>query len=315
MGTRRLTYMLTLACSLVFFALYPFWFSWYLLVLMLLVIPFDLLFSIPGMVTKRITLNAPTVLEKGSGGTLEIITYQEKAYPTGRIIAVLASHGDDFAAKQRIVCDPLGGASYRLEINTSHCGVITFEIKHIRLTSLVGLFSYSVAVECSARVLVMPSPQKPPHIVSLPRGVILRPNPGGGFSEDHELRQYRKGDPIRIIHWKLSAKHDTLIIREPLTPPPHSRLVHVLKWSNARERELILGRLRWISDYLLRWDLSYCVKFGDEGSIAEISNGGDLIKYLFSVLDKTAPQMPIPDLLPVRFSWVFRVTGVEESTE
>ena len=315
MGTRRLAYVVTLACSFLFFALYPFWFSWYLLVLILLVVPFDLLISIPGMVTKRITLSAPIILEKGSGGKLVVTTYQEKSFPAGRIKASLASVGDDFALKQRLVCNPDGGSRKDIGIDTSHCGVIVFEIKRIKLTSLVGLFSLSVTVGCRATVLVIPAPIKPPHIISLPRGVILRPKPGGGFSEDHELRQYRIGDPIRVIHWKLSAKHDSLIIREPLLPPPHSRLVHLAKWSGPHERDVIIGRLRWISDYLLRWDLPYCVRIGDDGPVAEITSEGDLIKYFYSILDKSASPMPHPVSLPARFSWVFRVNAKEEEAK
>lgn len=42
--------------------------------------------------------------------------------------------------------------------------------------------------------------------------------PGGGYAEVHELRGYRPGDSLREVHWKLTAKVDHPIVREPQTP-------------------------------------------------------------------------------------------------
>jgi hypothetical protein len=185
--------------------------------------------------------------------------------------------------------------------------VTAFESKRVWTVSLIGLFCIPASVNCKAKVLVLPAPAKPPHTVALPRGVILRPKPGGGFSEDYDLRPYRKGDPIRSVHWKVSAKFTSLIIREPLVPPAHSRLLHAVQWGKARERDLILGRLRWVSDYLLKWELPYFVRLGDGGPIAEITRSDDLLEYLYLVLGGTADALPTPATIPVRFAWVFQI--------
>jgi len=152
-------------------------------------------------------------------------------------------------------------------------------------------------------------PAKPPNTVALPRGVILRPKPGGGFSEEHDLRPYRNGDTMRSVHWKVSAKFDSLTIREPLIPQAHSRLLHAARWSGARERDLILGRLRWVSGFLLEWELPHFVKLGDGGPIADIAKVEDLHDYLYLLLGGMPEAIPIP-AVPVRFAWVYKV-GVE----
>lgn len=36
--------------------------------------------------------------------------------------------------------------------------------------------------------------------------------------EDYDLRDYRPGDPLRSVHWKLSSKRDELVVRETLEP-------------------------------------------------------------------------------------------------
>ncbi|MBR2633811.1 MAG: DUF58 domain-containing protein, partial [Lentisphaeria bacterium] len=43
-----------------------------------------------------------------------------------------------------------------------------------------------------------------------------RPKPGGGYGENYEIRQYRPGDNLNQIHWKLSAKVGDLMLREPM---------------------------------------------------------------------------------------------------
>ena len=316
MGTRRITYVIVLVAAVVFYALYPYWFSWYLMILMVLMAPFDFFFSIPGMHTKRVALSAPRFLEQGASGALVITTYQRQSFPSGRIKVRLTVACDDVVTSRRLFCDPDAGSRYEIAIDTLHSGLNFFNIKRIHIASVIGLFSAPVTVNLKASVLILPAPVKPPNIVSLPRGVILRPKPGGGFAEDSDLRHYRKGDPVRSIHWKLSAKYDSVIIQEPLVPPPHSRLVYIAKWNGASERDLTLGRLRWISAYLLKWDLAYYVRLGDDGPVAEITCEKEHMDYLFRMLCGEEHSIARDNRKPAmgeRFSWVFRIDGKGET--
>ena len=290
-----------------FFVLYPFWFSWYLLVLLLLLIPFDLLASAPGMLTGRIALSAPHVLEQGASGLLVVTTIRKKRFPANCIKAFLRVSGEDHAFMRRIICDATHGSRYEIDIDTSYSGMTIFEFKRFWPVSLLGIFSIPAPQKSRVSVLILPAPSRPPHIAALPRGVILRPKPGGGFSEEHDLRHYRHGDPVRSIHWKLSAKLDSLIIREPLVPPKHSRLVHASWWDGAAERDLILGRLRWICDYLLKWELPFYIKLGDDPFVPEIAKPQDLVDFLYNILSGPPYGSPQPVSLPSRFDWVFRV--------
>ena len=334
---RRITYVCLLAVLVAFYALYPYWVSQYFVVVALLLIPFDLLVSMPGMLTKRISLSVPSMLDIGSEGMIFITTFQKRPFPSGLIRARLVTISSDSKASRRILCCPEDGSRFSAIIDTSHCGLTVFEISRLHITSVLGLFSLIIGVDCRAEVLILPTSVKPKHIVSLPRGVVLNPKPGGGFSENSDLRPYRKGDPIRSIHWKLSAKFDSIIIREPLVPPQHSRLVRLAEWSGVRERDTILGRFRWISDYLLKWDLPYYAKLGENRPTAEITCQNDFINYLFCLLGNddcfttrrfresarsqgfgtsAYPLTPAPSpLTPVRFSWVFHVDAKEGGEE
>ncbi|MCL2046312.1 MAG: DUF58 domain-containing protein [Oscillospiraceae bacterium] len=312
MFTNRVFYISLLATVGCFYVLYPFWISWYLFVLLLLLIPFDLIISIPGMLTKRISMTAPKMCEMGESGRLIITTKQYKNYPSGHIKAKIHESNDGYGNKRRIRCSPENGARYTISLDTSHSGLFLYEIKRIHNTSLLGLFSVSHKISCTAAMLVMPVAIKPKNAVSLPQIVVMRPKLAGGFSEETELRDYRSGEPLKSIHWKLSAKYDSLIVREAMEAPPHSRLVYAEQWSSGDERELLLGRLRWVSDYLLDMDMPYCLKIGENGLISEISDTGELIDYLYEVLGNfSSNSMSIISPNTV-FSWVFRIDGKQE---
>ena len=310
MGTRRITYVSALVGSTLFYVLYSHWFSWYLLVLLLLLMPFDLILSLPGMLTKTLLITAPNVLEQGAAGTLVVTTVHRRSFPARCIKTWLRVHSEDEATLHRLICGAERGGRFEVMIDTSHSGLLMFELRRLWTVSLIGLFSIPDKVSCHAATLVMPAPVKPANTVALSRGVILRPKPGGGFSEEYDLRHYRPGDPIKSIHWKVSAKYDSLIIREPLVPPPHSRLIIITKWNNADERDLILGRLRWVSEYLLKWELPYFVRLGDDAPTAEITEADSLVDYLYRVCSGIAHTLPTPAYVPTRFSWVFRVDAV-----
>jgi len=249
----------------------------------------------------------PKVLEQGADGNVVVTTLQERKFPARYVKAWLRISGDGFLSWRRLLCEAISGSRYEIAANTSRTGVTCYAIKRVWTVSLIGLFSIPVNVHCKASMIVLPAPIKPPNTITLPRGIILRPKPGGGFSEDYDMRPYRHGDQIRSIHWKISAKLDSLIIREPLVPPAHSRLIQTVQWDGARERDLILGRLRWVSDYLLKWELPYFMKLGKDGPVAEITKAGDLVDYLYHVLDNEAHKIPKPVSLPSRFEWVMKV--------
>jgi len=307
MITHRIIYVLTLVASFIFYMLYPPWISWYLFVLVLLLIPVDLIVSMPGMLTKGLLMSVPPVLEKDADAVFILTTTHTKSFPVRGLIAKLHITGDDFSVKCRIRCPAGEGEKREITIDTSRSGVTVFVLKRFSTVSLLGLFSLPIKADDKRSVLILPPPVKPANTMALQRGTQLRPKPGGGFSEEHDMRMYRHGDPVRNIHWKISAKFDTLIIREPLEPPPHSRLIHIMPWNNVAERDLILGRLRWVTNYMLKRQMAFYVKYSDDATISEIKQDVDLVDFLQYVLNEMIDKVAKSDYVPTRFSWIYRV--------
>jgi len=310
MRIHQIIYILVLIASFMFYVLYPPWISSFIFVLTLLLLPLDLLASLPGMLTKSMSLYVPPALEKDEHATLKLITIHNKPYPVRCIIAKMYLTGDGFSKNYKLRCPGENDERREVPIDTSRTGVLVFSLNRIWSVSLLGLFALPASVDVKQSTLILPPPVKPLNAVSLQHGVQLRPKPGGGFSEEHDLREYRHGDPIKSIHWKVSAKYDSIIVREPLVPPPHSRLVHVMTWKNAAERDLILGRLRWASNYLLKREMPFYLRISEDTEIVEIFSNEDLINFMRYALGDDKVSISKPSRMPLRFTWVFRIDAV-----
>ena len=307
MGSYRVLYYFALLCSFAFFVVYPLWFSGYLLVCILLLIPFDLLISLPGMFTKRLEMSAPKMMRQGEAGALYLRMVQKSRFAAGRVKIRVTERHDDGRVKHRIKCNSQRGNRFEMALDTSRSGFTVFSYNRYWATSLLGLFSVPVRESGRVGVLVLPAPVKPIGSVSLPKLTALRPAACGVFSEEHDLRPFRAGDPLKSVHWKLSAKHDALLVREPLLPMPHSRLIQFEHWNNARERDLILGRLLWITKSLLKRGICFYVRFQKHGQITEVTELADLVNYLYAVLDEQGEAPANNPAVPKRFTWVFVV--------
>jgi len=319
MGIHRIIYAVILAGSAFFYILYPLWFAWYVFLLVLLILPFDFLVSLPGMLTRRVSLSSPRILEQGDDGIVVLTTQQlmrkGMRFPCRCVKFWVNITADDFNVWRRYVLGANDGSRFEISIDTARTGLTVFNIKRIWAVSLLGLFCLPSQAVMRSSVLVLPPPKRPPSTVALPRGIVLRPKPGGGFAEDYDLRPYRLGDPIRSVHWKVSAKFDALIIREPLVPPAHSRLLQITPWRTSHECDIILSRLRWICDHLLKWELAHYIRLGEDGPIAEIDSNNDLFEYLYLVLNDDIDDIPIPQTVPRRFAWVYRIDAAHSKKE
>jgi hypothetical protein len=85
-----------------------------------------------------------------------------------------------------------------------------------------------------------------------------------------------------------------------------------MPWNGEKERDLILGRLRWVSDYLLKWQLPFYVRFDNNPVVTEVARESDLFDYLCYALERTESKPKSHEQVPSRFSWVFRIDASEK---
>lgn len=244
MWGRRLFYLLSLLGCVVFYAFYREWFSWLLLVTVFLLPWFSLILSLPALLTAQATLRCPETVRMGV--PVRTALQVDCRFPTPPLSCRLRLYNS--LTDSRYV-----GKAGEL-IPTEHCGCITISYDRLLVYDYLGLFCRRLRKGESTQVYVEPKP-----IVSfLPESIegrnisLWKPKPGGGFSENHDLRQYRPGDDLRGIHWKMSAKTGTLIYREPIEPAQKGYLLTLSLHGDPDTVDHKMGQLLWFSQSLLQ---------------------------------------------------------------
>ena len=104
------------------------------------------------------------------------------------------------------------------------CGKVAIKIESVDIFDGFGLLKFKKSVAADTAVLVLPNlyeVAKSTIAAFAPdmESITYSPyKPGFDPSEQFSLREYRPGDRLRDIHWKLSQKTDTLTVREASLP-------------------------------------------------------------------------------------------------
>ena len=242
MVLRRLIYCMALAGVLLFQITNENYLAHFLLALIIAFPLLSLALSLPGMAGSRLSLSAaPPCLARGERGVWRLSVENRSPLPLARLSLRLETRNMLTGAcrKEKLAFTGLARrAPEELDVDTAHCGLLEFRAYKVRVWDYLGLFSLPCAQPQSARLSVDPLPVDPGP-VNIPEGQGVRPQSSGagrkGPGEDYDLREYRPGDPMRSVHWKLSSKWDELIVREraeTVTPLP----VLAFDWSGSPDR-------------------------------------------------------------------------------
>ena len=153
-----------------------------------------------------------------------------------------------------------------LELDTSHCGVLRCEMTSGWVYDYLGLFRLPRETACRPGADRAADPRAAGSSSKMDGLEYKRwkPKPGGGFAELHELRDYRPGDPLNSVHWKLSAKTDNLIVREAMEPI--RRLILVSFDLTQTRLDETLDQLCWLCERLLQQDVVHELRWLEPAS-------------------------------------------------
>ena len=252
MAGRRLTYLAALTFCGVFYIAYGQWLAWIILITAVALPWFSLLVSLPAIFRFSACSGGPAALEMGQTGELWLLGSCPYPMPPFRGRLKLK---ECFTGKSRYYLTPE-------DLPTDHCGSVSVTAEGVRVCDYLGLFSFPVRCREQKTVLIRPKSV----MTELPQDtqqVIIpgwKPKSGGGYAENHELRPYRPGDSLNQIHWKLSAKTGSLIIREAMEPQPGLILVTLNLRGDAHRLDRKLGRLLWLGSNFLEQELSFEIR-------------------------------------------------------
>lgn len=100
-----------------------------------------------------------------------------------------------------------------LEFAAEHCGQVEFKVAKARIYDFLGLFSMPVKKSGRAKVLITPviTPLRSEEAALIAE--FLR-RQSGDRDGVYSVRDYRPGDSLRSVHWKLTAKEDELQVKD-----------------------------------------------------------------------------------------------------
>lgn len=243
MWGRRIGYLAALLGCLVFYVFYREWISWILLLTVVFLPLLSLGLSLPALVTAKAGFRCPGQVQVGV--PVRTALTLETPFPTPPLRCRIRLHN---ALTQ---LSYVGAPGER--IPTEHCGKITISYDQLFIYDYLGLFRRRLRKGDTCVVYVEPKTVYTELSPQASTGAVggWKPKPGGGWSEDHELRLYRPGDEVRQIHWKMSAKTGKLIYREPMEPVLKGHLLTLSLTGTEAELDRKLGQLLSASNQLL----------------------------------------------------------------
>ena len=172
----------------------------------------------------RFTLDVPETAEKNKAveGTLGCLC-AARFLLSGGVSATVAVRnlltGEADAVDVSVPTAPDRQNETRFSFTSPHCGTTMLTVTRARLYDWLHVFSLRLPCEETKKCTVLPDTFLMEILVDNTDGDAADApentpdRPGDDLSELYALREYAPGDEIRLIHWKLSAKTDEVLVR------------------------------------------------------------------------------------------------------
>ena len=174
----------------------------------------------------RLTLRIPIpVSEAGSPVEAEILVENRSWLPVLGI-DVWVQYQNLFLEERAVVkltggVDAGARAKFICRVESGICGCLEFTVKKVRVYDYLRLFSLPKRAGAREQAVVLPRTYDTLAQLSLKTREFLgdseeydQSRGGDDPSEVFQLREYRPGDRIQQIHWKLSAASEDLVVKE-----------------------------------------------------------------------------------------------------
>ena len=310
MWYRRLIYAAALAGVLLFQITNENYLGCFLLALCAALPLISLALSLPGMLKCRPELFAqPAALDRGEAGDWMLAVSAPGNLPLARLDLRLRRENlltGQLETSKLVLTGVARRLPEALPAPTEHCGLLELRVDKVKVCDYLGLFALRLKPPVPVRIVCRPVPTRC-RPAEIPEGKGARPSAKNasrrhGPGEDYELREYRPGDPLRSVHWKLSSKWDELIVREredAVTPLP---LLTLDRFGSPEDLDRLLDRLTGMSRALLSVQRPHAVLWLDQNGEPQfypISDEREYTVCLLALLAQPAPLTgPALDLFP-----------------
>lgn len=183
----------------------------------------------------RVRISLPDSAAKNERVTLEMLLHgraplsamgiRAKIVVSNRLTGEITSFfADDFIPEK-------GGVKALLSLESPRCGKLSVDVPQLLLYDFFGLFRKKCPLDAHASMLILPNSFAVKIDLSAPEAHDIESDeyspsrPGDDPSELFGVRDYREGDRLKSVHWKLSEKYDRLVVKEMSQPVAQSILL------------------------------------------------------------------------------------------
>ena len=175
-----------------------------------------------------VSLHLPPSAAKGEKAEGVLRLANDTALPMGRVDCTLCEEnrltGERVSRTVSLRLPGRTAAKLPFLLESRHGGVVKVFVERLAVRDMLGLSQRVYGADVEARCTVFPDTFSPVLAVGTcismdAEGAEYAPDrPGFDASETFDIREYRAGDSPRSIHWKLSAKLERMVVREPGLP-------------------------------------------------------------------------------------------------
>ena len=208
--------------------------------IILALLPFVFLTQV--FVTRRkiqITLTSSSTLAVAGVDDIPLSLYiSNKSILPVTCIKMIVEYGNTFSNQKdkQVFMISLGAKKEKkidFMLQSSHTGLVKVKVAKVKVYDFIRVFSRRCKCEAAVDMPVMP------EIFGIENNIIIREpdfvesdtfsknKPGDDPSEVFDIREYKEGDKIHRIHWKLSSKKDTVLVKDYSLPITNSSIILV----------------------------------------------------------------------------------------
>ena len=313
----RLCYVLLLLCTSVFFICYNGYLSLYVFALSLLFPVLAFFFSLPGMLGARVTLGyedrdagAVRGARKGEAVPLRIRVWNATPCISGRIRARLTVENTLTSQREEEHFTFTASSHPQVlehQLSSPTCGQVVCRLDKLWVSDYLGIFSLPLGRRRRQEAAVFFWPSVAGVDLAVQEGNMpdaqgerySQRKPGDDPTELFALREYREGDRLSRIHWKLSQKMGKPLVKE-LGLPIADHLFFLLDLNGTGvEADTLLDAFATLSHFLAERETAHRVGYwdtrGNRLRCLEISQPEDLLPVWREILSSQG-LAPLPAL-------------------
>lgn len=274
-------YLILLAISVFFYIMYTGNFSYYLMMFMF-ILPIVLLI-LDFYLSRKLRVYFTQVTQKATGKTplkLEIVASNPTIFPVANIEIILEYHSTvdkgNNTARINTPIMPKESHSMLLNIASLHLGAVDFKIKKCRVFDFLRLFKFKLRGKDhkqglkDSTIFVYPqysrldNPISDYSLFGMESDEFSPDKKGDDPSQIFDIHEYVEGDKPNRIHWKLTAKQDTVMVKDYSLPMTYALDIFInLNTNSSSSYDAIIESAFSVSMLLTEKGISHCISWFD----------------------------------------------------